>query len=85
MSARITAAATAVVAAVAGSVLMPLSAYAAPAEAGNQHALKITMGAPAPSGPLTRGGAAQTFELTVANPSDKPHSFHPWILGTPAG
>ncbi|MFE2170010.1 LPXTG cell wall anchor domain-containing protein [Streptomyces sp. NPDC059447] len=87
MSARITAAAaaTAVVAAVAGTVLMPLSAYAAPAEAGNQHALKITMGAPAPSGPLTRGGASETFELTVANPSDKPHSFHPWILGTPAG
>ncbi|MCX5147062.1 LPXTG cell wall anchor domain-containing protein [Streptomyces sp. NBC_00320] len=79
------AAATAVVAAVAGTVLMPLSAYAAPAEAGNQHALKITVGAPAPSGPLTRGGATETFELTVANPSDKAHSFHPWMIGTPAG
>ncbi|MEV0413931.1 LPXTG cell wall anchor domain-containing protein [Streptomyces sp. NPDC050448] len=78
------AAATAVVAAVAGTVLMPLSAYAAPA-ADNQHALKITLGAPAPSGPLTRGGATETFELTVTNPSDKASSFHPWILGTPAG
>ncbi|MFD7839632.1 hypothetical protein [Streptomyces sp. NPDC059761] len=91
MSARIatrrtlrSAAATAVVAAVAGTVLMPLSAYAAPA-AENLHALKITMGAPAPSGPLTRGGATETFELTVANPSDKPHSYHPWMIGTPAG
>ncbi|MFI5998946.1 LPXTG cell wall anchor domain-containing protein [Streptomyces sp. NPDC051366] len=78
------AAATAVVAAVAGTALMPLSAYAAPA-AENLHALKITMGAPVPSGPLTRGGATETFELTVANPSDKPSSFHPWILGTPTG
>ncbi|MFK0045195.1 hypothetical protein ACIQU4_13955 [Streptomyces sp. NPDC090741] len=78
------AAATAVVAAVAGTVLMPLSAYAAPA-AENLHALKITMGAPAPSGPLTRGGATETFELTVANPSDKPHSYHPWMIGKPAG
>ncbi|MET9885070.1 LPXTG cell wall anchor domain-containing protein [Streptomyces sp. NPDC006430] len=78
------AAATAVVAAVAGTVLMPLSAHAAPA-ADNQHALKVTLGAPAPSGPLTRGGATESFELTVTNPSDKPHSFHPWILGRPAG
>ncbi|MGW2993948.1 hypothetical protein ACWDA9_19990, partial [Streptomyces sp. NPDC001193] len=78
------AAATAVVAAVAGTVLMPLSAYAAPA-AENLHALKITMGAPAPSGPLTRGGATETFELTVSNPADKPSSFHPWILLEGAG
>ncbi|MFB7981211.1 LPXTG cell wall anchor domain-containing protein [Streptomyces vinaceus] len=74
-----TAAATAVVAAVAGTALMPLSAYAAPA-AENLHSLKITMGAPAPSGPLTRGGAAETFELTVSNPADKASSFHPWLL-----
>ncbi|MFE2550869.1 hypothetical protein ACFXGI_20320 [Streptomyces sp. NPDC059355] len=78
------AAATAVVAAVAGTVLMPLSAYAAPA-AENPHALKITMGAPAPSGPLTRGGATETFELTVSNPADKPSSFHPWLLLQGAG
>ncbi|MER7465684.1 LPXTG cell wall anchor domain-containing protein [Streptomyces sp. NPDC097981] len=78
------AAATAVIAAVAGTVLMPLSAYAAPA-ADNQHSLKVTLGAPAPSGPLTRGGAAETFELTVTNPSDKPSSFHPWIIGEAAG
>ncbi|GHE59005.1 LPXTG cell wall anchor domain-containing protein [Streptomyces vinaceus] len=78
------AAATAVVAVVAGTALMPLSAYAAPA-AENLHALKITMGAPAPSGPLTRGGAAETFELTVTNPADKASSFHPWILLEDAG
>lgn len=78
------AAATAVVAAVAGTALMPLSAYAAPA-AENPHALKITMGAPAPSSPLTRGGAAETFELTATNTTDKPSSFHPWLLLQDAG
>ncbi|WP_327283989.1 MULTISPECIES: LPXTG cell wall anchor domain-containing protein [unclassified Streptomyces] len=80
-----TAAATAVVAAVAGTVLMPLSAYAAPAENGNHDALKMTMGAPAPSGPLTRGGATETFELTATNTTDKPSSFHPWLLLHGAG
>ncbi|MFI5666998.1 LPXTG cell wall anchor domain-containing protein [Streptomyces sp. NPDC051704] len=78
------AAATAVVAAVAGTVLMPLSAYAAPA-ADNHGALKMTMGAPAPSGPLTRGGATETFELTATNTTDKPSSFHPWLLLQGAG
>ncbi|MFK0217321.1 LPXTG cell wall anchor domain-containing protein [Streptomyces vinaceus] len=79
-----TAAATAVVAAVAGTVLMPLSAYAAPADE-NHGALKMTMGAPAPSGPLTRGGATETFELTATNTTDKPSSFHPWLLLQGAG
>ncbi|MGW8778800.1 LPXTG cell wall anchor domain-containing protein [Streptomyces sp. NPDC055796] len=92
MSARTTtrrtlrsAAATAVVAAVAGTVLMPLSAYAAPAEDGNHNALKMTMSAPVPSGPLTRGGATETFELTATNTTDKPSSFHPWLLLDGAG
>ncbi|MGW6409618.1 LPXTG cell wall anchor domain-containing protein [Streptomyces vinaceus] len=79
-----TAAATAVVAAVAGTALMPLSAYAAPAE-DNHHALKLTMSTPAPSGPLTRGGATETFELTATNTTDKPSAFHPWLLLQDAG
>ncbi|MFE5537739.1 LPXTG cell wall anchor domain-containing protein [Streptomyces sp. NPDC056492] len=79
-----TAAATAVVATVAGTVLLPLSAYAAPAD-DNHGALKMTMGAPAPSGPLTRGGATETFELTATNTTDKPSSFHPWLLLQDAG
>lgn len=74
------AAATAVVAAVAGTVLMPLTASA---EEGNPKALKTTMSAPVPSGPLTRGGAAETFELTVANTTDKASSYHPWMLLDP--
>ncbi|CAL9468025.1 hypothetical protein SUDANB120_02780 [Streptomyces sp. enrichment culture] len=77
------AAATALVAAVAGTVLMQPAAYAAPAEEGG--VLKISLGTPAPSGPLTRGGTASTFELTVTNPSDKAAPFHPWIHGLPAG
>ncbi|MFF5801968.1 LPXTG cell wall anchor domain-containing protein [Streptomyces sp. NPDC012746] len=75
-----TAAATAVVAAVAGTALTPLSAYAAPAE-GGKPALRIELGAPVPSGPLTRGGATESFDLTVTNPSDKAAPFHPWLLG----
>ncbi|MFI6148225.1 LPXTG cell wall anchor domain-containing protein [Streptomyces sp. NPDC051109] len=79
-----TAAATAVVATVAGTVLMPLSAYAAPA-ADNHDALKLAMSAPVPSGPLTRGGATETFELTATNTTDKASSFHPWLLLHGAG
>ncbi|MER8097762.1 hypothetical protein [Streptomyces goshikiensis] len=75
-----TAAATAVVAAVAGTVLLPLSAHAAPAT-GGAPALRIELGAPVPSGPLTRGGATESFDLTVTNPGDKAAPFHPWLLG----
>ncbi|MFD7625739.1 LPXTG cell wall anchor domain-containing protein [Streptomyces sp. NPDC059851] len=78
------AAATAVVAAVAGTALMPLSAYAATAE--DNGALKITMSVPeVPSGPLKRGGATEAFELTVTNPSNEARAFHPWIDGLAAG
>ncbi|MGW6821225.1 hypothetical protein [Streptomyces sp. NPDC055005] len=72
-----TAGATAVVAAIAGTVLMPLSAHA---EEGTPRALKTTMSAPVPSGPLTRGGATETFDLTVTNTTDKASSYHPWLL-----
>ncbi|MCP3759549.1 LPXTG cell wall anchor domain-containing protein [Streptomyces sp. TBY4] len=72
-----TASASVVVAAVAGTVLMPMTASA---EEGNPRALKTTMSAPVPSGPLTRGGATESFELTVTNPTDKVSSYHPWML-----
>ncbi|MFE2289112.1 LPXTG cell wall anchor domain-containing protein [Streptomyces sp. NPDC059443] len=71
------ASAAVVAAAIAGTVLMPLSASA---DEGNHQALKTTMSAPAPSGPLTRGGATETFELTVTNTTDKVSSYHPWML-----
>lgn len=79
--------AAAVVAAIAGAVLMPLSAHAAEDP---KPVLKTTMSAPVPSGPLTRGGATETFELTVTNPTDKTASYHPWMLldhtgGSPVG
>ncbi|MET9320724.1 hypothetical protein ABZX75_11140 [Streptomyces sp. NPDC003038] len=79
-----TAAATVVAAAVAGTVVMPLSAYAAPAER-KQPVLKLEMGAAVPSGPLTRGGDTETFELTVKNPSAQVASFHPWLIGRALG
>ncbi|MGW6836030.1 hypothetical protein ACWGCI_21850 [Streptomyces sp. NPDC054949] len=72
-----TAGSTAVVAAIAGTALMPLSAHA---EEGAPRALKTTMSAPVPSGPLARGGATETFDLTVTNPTDKASSYHPWLL-----
>lgn len=80
MSARTAAlrtASAAVVAAIAGTVLMPMTASAAE---GNPKALKTTMSAPVPSGPLTRGGATETFDLTVTNTTDKSSSYHPWML-----
>ncbi|MFJ9646898.1 hypothetical protein [Streptomyces sp. NPDC101206] len=77
------AAATAVVAAVAGTALMPLSAFAAPT--GDSGVLKITMGAPDHGGQLKPGGTPGTFELTVTNPSDKVRAFHPSISGIPKG
>ncbi|GAA2421434.1 LPXTG cell wall anchor domain-containing protein [Streptomyces mauvecolor] len=90
MSARIAhrlfrpAATAVVVAAVAGTVLLPMSAQAATSDDA-QRPLVMTMGTPAPNGPLTRGGAAETFELTVGNPTAKTQAFHPWMLGDAVG
>ncbi|WP_328299456.1 hypothetical protein OG389_17630 [Streptomyces sp. NBC_00435] len=70
------AAATAVVAAVAGTALLPLTASA---DDGTR-ALTVTLSAPAPSGPLTRGGGTETFELTAANTTDQSADYSPWLL-----
>ncbi|MEC4570070.1 hypothetical protein [Streptomyces virginiae] len=80
MSVR-TAAAIAVVAGVV-TTLLPLSATAASAApATDDHAvLRTEMGAPVPSGPLTRGGATETFDLTVKNPTGKAVEYKPWML-----
>ncbi|MCJ0873761.1 hypothetical protein [Streptomyces sp. AP-93] len=77
-----TGSAAVVAAAVAGTFLMPLSASA---DEGNPKALKTTMSAPVPSGPLTRGGATSTFDLTVTNTTAKSSSYHPWMLLDPIG
>ncbi|MFF4426646.1 LAETG motif-containing sortase-dependent surface protein [Streptomyces sp. NPDC001549] len=42
--------------------------------------LRTEMGAPVPGGPLTRGGATETFELTVKNPTGKAVHYKPWML-----
>ncbi|MFG2876344.1 hypothetical protein ACGFYU_15365 [Streptomyces sp. NPDC048337] len=85
MSVR-TAAAIAVVAGVV-TTLLPLSATAASAApAADDHAvLRTEMSAPVPSGPLTRGGATETFQLTVKNPTGKPATYKPWMLVDPTG
>ncbi|MEJ8643627.1 LPXTG cell wall anchor domain-containing protein [Streptomyces sp. MS1.HAVA.3] len=85
MSVR-TAAAIAVVAGVV-TTLLPLSATAASAApATDDHAvLRTEMGAPVPSGPLTRGGATETFDLTVKNPTGKAVTYKPWLLLDPNG
>ncbi|MGW2816772.1 hypothetical protein [Streptomyces sp. NPDC001415] len=90
MSARIAhrlfrpAATAVVVAAVAGTVLLPVSAQAATSDDA-QRPLLMEMGTPAPNGPLTRGGATETFELTVSNPTRQTQAFHPWMLGDATG
>ncbi|MGW5847974.1 hypothetical protein ACWFQ8_08415 [Streptomyces sp. NPDC055254] len=80
MSVR-TAAAVAVVAGVV-TTLLPLSATsAAAAPATDGHAfLRTEMSTPVPNGPLTRGGATQTFDLTVNNPTDRALTYKPWML-----
>ncbi|GAA3372880.1 hypothetical protein GCM10020367_30570 [Streptomyces sannanensis] len=78
------AAAGVVVAAVAGGVLMPLSAQAAPVAADGKP-LTIELGAPAPAGPLTRGGETESFSFTVKNSSDQPVDFQPWMVAQSDG
>ncbi|MFI1927611.1 MULTISPECIES: hypothetical protein [unclassified Streptomyces] len=78
-----TVAATAVVTAVAGAAFVPATAVAA--DKAGEHALKMTLGAPAPTGPLKRGGATESMVLTVANSSDKAQDFSAWLPGTPDG
>lgn len=69
----------AVVAAIAGAALVPSAAHAAHA-ADSQPLLRVELGTATPSGPLTRGGATETFELTVENPGTKARAYHPWLL-----
>ncbi|MEU6315273.1 hypothetical protein [Streptomyces sp. NPDC047014] len=96
MSVR-TAAAIAVVAGVV-TTLLPLAATAAsatptaataataPAATAEAHAvLRTEMGTPVPNGPLTRGGATESFDLTVKNPTGAPVAYKPWLLLDPTG
>ncbi|QJT03003.1 hypothetical protein G9272_24215 [Streptomyces asoensis] len=78
-----TVAATAVVTAVAGAAFVPATAVAA--DKAGEHALKMTLGAPTPTGPLKRGGATESMILTVANSSDRAQEFSAWLPGTPDG
>ncbi|MFJ7590855.1 hypothetical protein ACIQZO_26490 [Streptomyces sp. NPDC097617] len=80
MSVR-TAAAIAVVAGVV-TTLLPLSATAASAAPAtdDQAVLRTEMGAPVPGGSLIRGGATETFDLTVKNPTGKAVEYKPWML-----
>ncbi|MFD9394378.1 hypothetical protein ACFWBB_27690 [Streptomyces sp. NPDC060000] len=78
-----TVAATAVVTAVAGAAFVPATAVAADKAGG--HALKMSLGAPTPDGPLKRGGATESMILTVTNSSDKAQDFSAWLPGEPDG
>ncbi|MFC9269411.1 hypothetical protein ACFTXJ_16775 [Streptomyces zhihengii] len=81
MSARLRpAAALVVAAAIPGAVLLPATAHADTAPL-----LRVELTAPASPAPLTRGGATETFELTVENPGDKARAYHPWLLLEEAG
>ncbi|MER7957333.1 LPXTG cell wall anchor domain-containing protein [Streptomyces sp. NPDC096030] len=65
--------------ALAGTALAG-TAFVPAAHADSQPLLRVELGTPAPSGPLTRGGATETFELTVENPGTKARAYHPWLL-----
>ncbi|MFB7594608.1 LPXTG cell wall anchor domain-containing protein [Streptomyces sp. NPDC056160] len=78
-----TLAATTVVAAVAGAVFVPATAGAA--EQAGATPLRMTLGAPTPSGPLERGGATESMTLTVTNSSDKAQDFAAWLNGKAKG
>ncbi|MDQ0942403.1 hypothetical protein [Streptomyces sp. V1I1] len=56
---------------------VPLTAAAYATPVGSGKPLTIELGAPAPGGPLTRGGASETFSFTVKNSADKPVDFQP--------
>ncbi|MFD4690510.1 hypothetical protein [Streptomyces sp. NPDC058463] len=73
-------AAAVVAAAIAGTALVPFIAHAE-----SQPLLRVELGTPASSGPLTRGGATETFELTVENPGTEARQYHPWLLLDEAG
>ncbi|MFF3455815.1 hypothetical protein ACFYXH_16155 [Streptomyces sp. NPDC002730] len=83
MSARFASAAALTVAAAVGTTLVPFSAHAAPVASSKP--LTIELGTPAPSGPLTRGGASETFTFTVKNSADKAVDFQPWMIGDTDG
>ncbi|GGQ90146.1 hypothetical protein [Streptomyces asoensis] len=81
-------AATSVVTAVAGAAFVPAATAATAAVAADEaggHALRMTLGAPTPTGPLERGGATESMLLTVANSSDEAQDFSAWLPGTPDG
>lgn len=78
-----TVAATAVVTAVAGAAFVPATAVAA--DTAGEHALKMSLGAPEPAGPLKRGGATESMILKVVNSSDKAQKFSAWLPGSPDG
>ncbi len=83
MSARLASAAAFTVAAAVGSTLVPLAAHAAPVA--SDKPLTIELGTPAPAGPLTRGGASETFTFSVKNASEKPVDFQPSLVGDTDG
>ncbi|MEV6181758.1 hypothetical protein ACIHAR_26680 [Streptomyces sp. NPDC052016] len=78
-----TLAATTVVAAVAGTALVPVTAFAADKASGAP--LTMTLGAPTPEGLLKRGGTTQSTTLTVTNSSTEAQEFLAWLPGTPDG
>ncbi|GGQ90563.1 LPXTG cell wall anchor domain-containing protein [Streptomyces aurantiogriseus] len=78
-------AATTVVAAVAGTASVPVTAFAADQAQASGKPLTMTLGAPTPGNPLKRGGATESMTLKVTNSSDKAQEFSSWLLGEADG
>lgn len=76
-----TLAATTVVAAVAGTAFVPVTAFAADQAQASGNPLTMTLGAPTLGNQLKRGGATESMTLKVTNAFDKAQEFSSWLLG----
>ncbi|SEK78967.1 hypothetical protein [Streptacidiphilus jiangxiensis] len=85
MSRKTTLTAAAVAALSVGAAVVPAAANASTTASGPQPAVKITLGAPAPHGPLLPGGSAETFTITATNTTGKAQAFEPTLLGKAQG
>jgi hypothetical protein len=73
------------VAVVAALTAVAPAAHAATPAAAPQPAVKVTLGAPAPHGPLMPGGKAETFTVTATNTTGKAQAFEPTLFGEAQG
>jgi hypothetical protein len=86
VSSRLSRTATvAAIAVAAGLTAVAPAAHAATPAPAPQPAVKVTLGAPAPHGPLLPGGMAETFTVTATNTTGKAQIFDPAFVAAAQG